>query len=57
MLYQILVGSHFVVLLIGCGDGVESFSVQSILARSMADKSIDDIEPLVSATKKMCEPS
>ena len=54
MLYQILVGSHFVVLLIGCGDGVESFSAQSILARSMADKSIDDIEPLVSAMKKMC---
>lgn len=33
---------------------LNSFSAQSILARSMADKSIDDIEPLVSATKKMC---
>jgi len=33
---------------------LNNFSAQSILARSMADKSIDDIEPLVSATKKMC---
>ena len=33
---------------------LNSFSAQSILARSMADKSIDDIEPLVSAMKKMC---
>ena len=33
---------------------LNNFSAQSILARSMADKSIDDIEPLVSATKNMC---
>ena len=33
-------------------DGMNA--AQSILALSMADKSMDDIEPLVSATKKMC---
>ena len=33
---------------------LNNFSAQSILARSIADKSIDDIEPLVSAMKKMC---
>ncbi len=33
---------------------LNNFSAQSILARSIADKSIDDIDPLVSAMKKMC---
>jgi hypothetical protein len=33
---------------------LNSFLAQSIFAFSIADKSIEDIEPLVSAIKKIC---